>query len=133
MALHRLTIAAAAVLLAAGCAVVSGARNDVIAGFCGVGAGDAWSRTEAPADASAYRQLALADPSLNGRRPRGDEYWFSNGSGETRFCVTPLERATFVPARNRTNCDERIGAWWDFRQTEAGPVTTGAAEHICLT
>jgi hypothetical protein len=133
MALYKLAAAGAALLLAAGCAVVSGVRNDVIAEFCGVRAGETWSRTEPPADADVYRQQTLADPGYGRHPPRGDEYWLANASGETRFCVTPLERATFVPARNRTNCDERIGVWWDFRQTEAGPVTTGAEEHICLT
>jgi len=132
MALHKLAVAGAAVLLAASCAVFDGMRDEVIADFCGVRAGETWARIEAPVNADVYRQLALADRSY-GRAPRGDEYWLRNAVGDTRFCVTPLERANFVPARNRGHCDDRIGVWWDFRETEAGPVTRGAEERICLT
>ena len=132
MTFLRLAFVGAAFALAAGCALASGARDDVIAGFCGVVRGETWSRTEAPSDADTYRRLAWADASQNGRRPRGDEYWFANSSGETRLCVTPLERASFVPARNRSNCDEKIGVWWNFTRTEEGPSTQGAEERICV-
>jgi hypothetical protein len=133
MALHRLAVAAAAVLAAPGCAMLSGARNDVVAGFCGVRPAEAWSRIEAPADAETLRQLALADLQFADRRPRGDEYWFAKADGEIRFCITPLERASYVPARNRSRCDERIGVWWNFRRTESGPATDGPEEEICVT
>jgi hypothetical protein len=133
MTLHRLAVAAAAVLAAPGCAMLSSARNEVAAGFCGVRSGEAWSRIEAPADADNLRQLALADPQFANRRPRGDEYWFAKTDREIRFCITPLERASYVPARNRSRCDERIGVWWNFRRTEAGPATDGPEEEICVT
>lgn len=120
----------AAVLVITGCAVVSGVRADVLAGYCGVEPHETWARIEAPAQADAYRAIALREA---GRRPRGDEYWFGDADGGVRYCITPLQRGSSVPERNGSNCDDRIGVWWDFRQTDAGPHTNGMIERICLT
>ena len=121
--------------LAAAAALVSctSMHNEVISGFCGADPRDQqrWARIEVPADAEAYRTLARAGEGMS--RPRGEEYWFALASGEIKYCVTPLQRASTVPERNGSNCDDRVGWWWIFRQTPSGPETRGVEERICLT
>lgn len=130
MALPRLLIVAASLVLA-NCALTAGIRDDVIAGYCGVERGEAWTLTDAPSDADAYRRLAIDTHRANGRFPE-EEFWFSNGEGGGRYCRTPLRRATHFAERNGSGCDDRIGRWWDFRRTEAGLVTEGVEERICI-
>lgn len=129
---RKLFLAAIAAALATfgGCATM---RDEVISGFCGADPRDPsrWDRIEAPADADIYRTLARTDAGLS--RARGDEYWFASESGEVKYCVTPLRRASTIPERNGSNCDDRIGWWWIFHQTPSGPQTRGVEERICLT
>ncbi len=134
MGWHKLAALMGAVVLSASCAAVSGMRDDVVAGFCSYGASDRRGllRTEAPANADLYRRFAAAQPAFPDRRPRGDEYWFVRADGGVRYCVSPLERSSTVPVRNGSGCDDRIGVWWDFSDTDAGPATRGAEERICV-
>lgn len=123
-------IAIAAVGALASCASM---QNEIISGFCGADPRDQqrWARIEAPADAETYRTLARSDVGMS--QPRGEEYWFALTSGEIKYCLSPLQRASTVPERNGSNCDDRVGWWWIFEQTSSGPVTRGAEERICLT
>ena len=122
-------LATAGLVALASCASM---RDEVISGFCGANPRDEprWTRIGPPANAETYRTLARADAQLS--RPGGGEYWFARTNGEVKYCVTPLTRASTVPERNGSGCDDRIGAWWVFRQTAAGPATHGAEERICV-
>lgn len=126
-----LALAVAGVATFGGCATM---QDEVISGFCGANAYDQprWARIDPPANADAYRTLARTEGNL-AERVGGDEYWFARTGGEIKYCVTPLRRASTVPERNGSNCDDRIGAWWIFQQTPSGLATHGAEERICLT
>ncbi len=121
----------ACVAIRGGCASM---RDEVISGFCGARPDDGprWARVDPPADREIYRRLARADASANPPRD-GEEYWFALTTGEVKYCITPLRRASTVPERNGSDCDDRVGVWWVFHQTPSGPVTSGADERICLT
>lgn len=130
MALRGAVLAFLALALA-GCALTAGLREDVVAGYCGVERGEAWDLIDAPANVDAYWRLALDENARPARFPE-QEFWFSNGAGGVRYCQTPLRRATHFSERNGSGCDDRIGRWWDFRSTPAGPVTDGVQERICV-
>lgn len=123
-------LAIASIAVLASCASM---RDEVISGFCGADPRDQerWARIEAPADAETYRTLARSDVGMS--QPRGEEYWFALTSGEIKYCLSPLQRASTVPERNGSTCDDRVGWWWIFRQMPSGPETRGVEERVCLT
>lgn len=126
-------LAAAAQAMLGGCALVQSVRDETVSGFCGARNDDRprWARIDAPANADLYRALARSEEQPAHRRA-GDEYWFALPTGELKYCLTALRRASTIPERNGDGCDDRIAVWWVFRQTEAGPATDGAEERICL-
>jgi hypothetical protein len=126
------SIALALAPLASSCASLPGYGAWVISDFCNSGGDDRpWVRTEAPANADAYRTVAATDQSGMEAVPEGArEYWFALPSGAVKLCRTNLKRAEY----GRTHwCNPPLAVWWSFRETEGGPVIENSQLPICLT
>ncbi len=127
-----LSIALALAPALSSCASLPVYGDLVIADYCGnrLRSNDLrWSRTEAPANAQSYRDIAQADQDtvdLAGERPR--EFWFAAPGGEIKYCLTNLQRGG-----RRDWCDAKSAAWWVFRETASGRTTESNGFGICVT
>lgn len=105
----------------------------VINDFCGNNWNDGqpqWTRTEAPANADAYRERAREGAEPHGTAdPDNREYWFAAPDGRVKFCLTSLKR----PEGRRHWCNPRLADWWIFRDTEAGIEIESSQSPVCLT
>ena len=131
--MNRILISVALALapLASSCASLPIYNSWVISDFCHSGGDDrGWVRTEAPANAEAYRSLARTVPEdWNSVPEDAGEYWFALPSGEVKLCRSDLTRS-----EGRLHwCNPRNVAWWTFRETESGPALVTSHAPICLT
>lgn len=123
-------IALALAPLASSCASLPGYGEWVISDFCNSADGRGWVRTDAPANADAYRGVAAEDNDSMDSVPEGArEYWFASPGGEVKLCRSSLKRS----GGRRDWCNPRLAVWWSFRDTESGPVIENSSVPICLT
>ncbi|MEZ5957507.1 MAG: hypothetical protein R3C27_09890 [Hyphomonadaceae bacterium] len=124
-----LSISLALAPLASSCASLPVYNTWIVSDFCHAGDDRPWTRTEAPANADAYRRVAMSDRDTVESIPeRSREYWFASPSGAVKLCMTNLTRA-----EGRLHwCNPRLVVWWSFRETEAGPAIENNHAPMCF-
>ncbi len=127
----RCALFVVAAFVLASCALASGIRESVVAGYCGVERGETWALIDAPADADRYLELIVDTDRARARYPE-EEFWLSDGEGGVRYCRTSLRRGMRFSERNGSGCDDRLGRWWDFSVGDAGLTTDGLQERVCV-